>query len=95
PVPADRAPSVLAQVAPAYPPAAFRAREEGTVLVRAEVDASGNPTNVTVARRSSSRELDRAALDAVRGWKFAPAIRDGKAVAATVEVPVEFTLDSQ
>ncbi len=94
-VPADRAPSVLAQMTPAYPPAALRAREQGTVLVRAEVDASGNPTSATVARRSSSRELDRAALDAVRGWKFEPAIRDGKAVAATVEVPVEFALESQ
>jgi periplasmic protein TonB len=93
--PADRAPSPVARVQPAYPPAAFRAREEGTVLVRAEVDAAGNPGNVTIARRSGSRELDRAARDAVSGWKFEPAIRDGKAVAATVEVPVEFKLDTQ
>jgi protein TonB len=93
--PADRAPSPVARLQPAYPPAAFRARAEGTVLVRAEVDAAGNPVDVTIARRSGSRELDRAARDAVRGWKFEPAIRDGKTVAATVEVPVEFKLDTQ
>lgn len=93
--PADRQPSPVARVQPAYPPAAFRAREEGTVLVRASIDAAGNPGNVEVARRSGSRELDRAAVDAVRQWKFQPAIKDGQAVAAVVEVPVEFKLDTQ
>lgn len=94
-VPADREPSPVARVQPAYPPAAYRAREEGTVLVRADIDAAGNPGNVTIARLSGSRELDRAARDAVSGWKFEPAIKDGKAVASTVEVPVDFKLDTQ
>lgn len=93
--PTDRDPSPVARVQPSYPPAAHRAREEGTVIVRAEVDAAGNPGNVSVARRSSSRELDRAAVDAVRKWKFEPAVKDGKAVASTVDVPVEFRLDTQ
>lgn len=89
----DREATVASQVAPDYPVVAARKREQGTVLVRAEVDAGGKPTMVEVARRSGSRELDRAAVDAVKRWTFEPAIRDGKAVASTVQVPVEFTLD--
>lgn len=94
-VPADRALSPLARVQPEYPPAAFRAGEEGTVLLRVDVDAAGKPTNVSVARRSSSRELDRAAEQAVMKWTFTPATKAGKAVASSAVIPVEFRLDSQ
>ena len=85
----------LQQPAPEYPVAAVRAGDEGTVLVRAQIDASGKPGNVELAQRSRSRDLDRAALAAVRKWTFEPAIRDGKAVASTVQVPVDFRLDRQ
>lgn len=84
----------LQQPRPAYPPEAARAREQGIVLVRASIDASGHPDQVGVAQRSGSRVLDRAAVDAVRQWTFAPAIKNGKAVASTVQVPVEFSLDA-
>ena len=93
--PADRAVEPIARVQPEYPAAAARSQEEGTVLVRVQVDADGNPTDVSVARRSGSRDLDRAALDAVRKWRFSPAMKGGKAVASVAEVPVDFTLTSQ
>lgn len=93
--PADREVSPVARVQPDYPPAAFRAGEEGTVMLRVDVDASGNPTNVDISKRSGSRELDRAAQRAVQQWKFKPAIKGGKQVAAVVEVPVEFKLERQ
>ena len=80
---------------PAYPPAALRAGDEGTVLLRVEVGADGKPTDVQVAGRSGSRELDRAAERAVRDWTFQPATRNGKAVASTVQVPVDFRVEGQ
>lgn len=92
---ADRAPEPIAMIQPKYPAGAYRAGEEGKLLVRAEVDASGAPGEVTLVKRSGSRELDRAALDAVRQSQFRPAIHDGKAVASAVEVPVEFKLADQ
>jgi protein TonB len=92
---ADRGPEPVARVQPGYPPTAYRNREEGSVLVRAQVGADGSPTDVTVVRRSGSRDLDNAALDAVRGWHFRPAIENGKAVASTVEVPIDFKLGEQ
>lgn len=90
---ADRDPQPLAAIAPAYPPAAFRAREEGVVVIRAAIDAQGVPSAVEVASSSRSRDLDRAAVDAVGAARFAPAIRRGQATSETVQVPVEFRLD--
>ncbi|HEX2082836.1 MAG TPA: energy transducer TonB, partial [Xanthomonadaceae bacterium] len=95
PRPADREVEPIARVQPEYPVAAARVQEEGTVLVRVEVDANGRAGDVSIARRSGSRDLDRAALDAVKQWRFRPAMRNGKAVASVAEVPVEFTLDRQ
>jgi periplasmic protein TonB len=88
-----RDPSPLAgNQAPKYPPQALRSGVEGSVSVRVEVDASGNPIDVTVVERSGerSRDLDRAVTEAVRKWRFEPAMKDGKAIAGAVVVPVEF-----
>ncbi len=89
----NRDPSPLAgNQAPKYPPQALRSGVEGSVSVRVEVDANGNATDVQVVERSGerSRDLDRAVTDAVRRWRFEPAMKDGKAVAGAVVVPVEF-----
>lgn len=87
--------SLVGQPRPSYPPEAYRAREEGTVLVTADIDAMGNVASTEVTRRSGSRILDRAAVDEVRKWKFKPAMKDGKAVASSVQVPVDYKLDAQ
>jgi protein TonB len=88
----DRNALPLNHPAPEYPEAARRAGEEGTVVLEVEVGADGRPGEITISRRSGSRDLDRAAVDAVRGWTFEPAIRDGKPVASTVQVPVDFRI---
>lgn len=88
----DRAARPLTRTAPVYPAAARRAGEQGTVLLEVEVGADGQPREVSMARRSGSRDLDRAALRAVRDWSFEPAIHNGKAVASSVRVPVDFRL---
>lgn len=76
---------------PSYPPAALRRGDAGTVVLRVEVDATGRPFGVALVQRSGSRDLDRAATEAVRRWKFTPAVRDGQAVPGTIEVPFDFT----
>lgn len=94
-VPANRDARALNQPAPEYPAAAQRSGQEGTVIVRVDVDANGSPVDVEIAQSSRSRDLDRAALRAVRGWTFEPAIRDGQPVASSVQVPVDFRLERQ
>ncbi len=93
--PRDRDARARTQPEPVYPPSAVRSREEGTVMLRVDVGADGTPTDVSVETSSRSRDLDRAAVTAVRGWTFDPAIRGGTAQASTVRVPVEFTLDDR
>nr|WP_298132328.1 energy transducer TonB [uncultured Pseudoxanthomonas sp.] len=78
--------------APEYPAAAIRNGDQGTVMVRVEVGADGVPTSVDVAQRSGSRDLDRAAVTAVRQWRFQPAQRDGQPVPGAVTVPIDFKM---
>ncbi|MGO1002419.1 poly-beta-1,6-N-acetyl-D-glucosamine biosynthesis protein PgaD [Lysobacter sp. CA196] len=78
---------------PPYPLDALRRGEGGLVTLRVQVSAEGRPIKVDISKRSNNRELDRAAVRTVRTWRFAPAVRKGKAVAAVVIVPVEFKPD--
>jgi periplasmic protein TonB len=87
--------ALIGQPTPSYPPDAYRAGEEGTVVVMAQVDAMGNASDVAVVKRSGSRVLDRAATSEVRKWKFTPAMKDGKAVASSIQVPVDYKLGEQ
>ncbi|WP_203072066.1 energy transducer TonB [Falsiroseomonas ponticola] len=77
---------------PAYPARAIELDLAGTVVVRALLDPSGDPTETLVLRSSGHAILDSAALAAVRRWAFEPASRDGQRIAAWVEVPVHFRL---
>jgi protein TonB len=78
---------------PRYPGAALRRGESGTVLVRVEVDTAGLPAGVALVQRSGSRDLDRAAMEAVRSWRFQPAQRNGQAIAASLVIPIDFKAD--
>lgn len=92
PVIADRAPRPLANNPMPEYPRTLRGGAEGSVVLSIQVDASGAPVDVQVVQRSGDRDrnFDRAAIEAVRQWRFEPAIRDGKAVSSTVRLPVDF-----
>ena len=77
---------------PKYPPAAARAGIQGTVILIIDVDASGNVTNVSVEKSSRNRDLDRAAMDAARKWRFNPGKQGTQSVAGRVRVPVDFKM---
>jgi protein TonB len=80
---------------PEYPMLARRRGQQGQVLVRLEVAADGTAARAEVVRSSGVAALDRAARAAVARWRFQPARRGGRAVGATVEVPVVFRLDGR
>ena len=78
---------------PAYPVPALRNHEQGTVLLRVEVDTSGKPVNVSIERSSGSRSLDQAARQQVsRQWRPVPAERAWVAVPAIRMASVPFPL---
>lgn len=85
-------PIPLSSPAPRYPPSALRRRETGTVRVRVDVGPDGVPTATSVVESSQSRDLDRAAVDAVRRWRFRPAQANGHPTVGSVVVPISFQL---
>ncbi|MCC7395992.1 MAG: energy transducer TonB [Planctomycetes bacterium] len=77
---------------PEYPANERALGREGDVLVRVQLDARGVVLAVELAQPSPFPGLNRAALRAVRGWRFAPASENGHPVASELEVPIEFRL---
>lgn len=75
-----------------YPPRSIELGQQGEVMVRVRLQPDGTAAEILVWRSSNFPLLDRAALTAVRGWHFLPALRDGRPVAAWVEIPVRFRL---
>jgi D-alanyl-D-alanine dipeptidase len=72
-----------------YPELGRRKRIAGTVVVNVVVDPEGNVRDAEVAR-GLNEEIDAKTLEAVRKWKFKPALRDGVPVA--VVIAVEFQI---
>jgi TonB family protein len=89
--PYDRAPVLTFKKEPEYSEAAREAKYQGAVLLDIDVDLSGRPVNVHVAR-SLGLGLDEQAVEAVRLWRFRPASKDGKPVEAKAQVEVIFRL---
>ena len=79
---------------PNYPPLSRRLGEEGKVLLKVRVSASGQPTAVELERSSNFERLDEAARQTVARWRFVPAKRGDEAVEASVIVPIVFRLES-
>lgn len=82
----------LANPAPLYPPFSRRLGEEGTVRLKVHVAPDGRPLEIVLAESSGHPRLDRAAEDAVAGWRFVPARLGDTPVAGWVLVPISFTL---
>jgi periplasmic protein TonB len=80
------------QVQPRYPTSARRLGIQGTTLLRVFVAVDGRVTEVSVERTAGHADLDEAAADAVRRWRFEPAISGDTPVAMWVLLPVEFRL---
>lgn len=71
---------------------ARRAKYQGEVMISLIVDAQGNPQNPRVVR-PLGMGLDEKALEAVRKYKFKPALKDGRtAVPVMVTIAVNFRL---
>jgi protein TonB len=78
---------------PEYPRLAKSRGWQGKVLLRVEVSADGRSLAVAVQQSSGHKQLDDAAVEAVRRWTFIPAKRGTTPVASTVTVPIQFKLN--
>lgn len=78
--------------APSYPSLSHRAGEEGQVILKVLVSASGLANTVAVEKSSQFTRLDQAALAAVKQWRFVPAKKGNETMSAYVLVPISFSL---
>lgn len=85
-------PVALNSVEAEFSDEARRAKYQGVCLISLIVDAQGNPQNPRVIR-TLGMGLDEKALEAVRKYKFKPAMKDGKTpVPVMITVEVNFRL---
>jgi periplasmic protein TonB len=85
------APVLIFQVEPEFSEEARKAKAAGNVLVNLIVDQNGHPVNVHVLR-GVGMGLDEKAIEAVKQYKFKPAMEGGKPVAVELNVEVNFQI---
>ena len=78
---------------PRYPEAAWARREHGRVVLRIHVRPDGLVEQVETLQSSGFADLDEAAANAARRWRFIPQLRDGAAVASTRDQAMDFILE--
>jgi TonB family protein len=81
---------LIKKVQPNYPPNALRMHVEGAVQLLATIGQSGNITAVKTL--SGEPLLARAALDAVKQWKYKPYYLNGEPVEIQTQITVNFKL---
>lgn len=86
------APQLINHVQPEFTDEARQAKLEGVVEIQLIVDSYGNPENIQVVRHLGMG-LDQKAIDAVRQYKFRPAMFQGHAVPVRMVVDVDFHLE--
>ncbi len=82
----------LFKLAPEYPRKAARAGKEGWVKLEFTITRQGTVTDAAVVEARPRRLFNRAALRAIRKWRFKPRINGGKPVATRATQIIEFTL---
>ncbi len=85
------APRAIYAPDPEYSEEARKAKYQGTCVLWLVVGPDGRPRDLKIAR-SLGLGLDEKAIEAVKTWKFEPAMKDGRPVAVQINVEVSFRL---
>jgi TonB family protein len=85
------APTLTYSVDAKFPDAEKNAKNglQGVAVVELIVDSKGRPRDIRV-KRSLRPDFDKCAINAVRQYKFGPAMRQGKPVAVAITIEVNF-----
>jgi protein TonB len=86
----DRAPELIREPRPVYPPIAARQKIEATVMASVFVSESGEVLDVKVLRGEPRFGFNDAAIRAFRAARYSPAMKDGKRVRTWVPQMIHF-----
>jgi len=78
---------------PKYPRQARKMGWEGTTLLRVLVNQKGKTKFIEISHSSGFATLDKAAMKAVKHWRFHPARSETEAVESWVKIPIVFNLE--
>lgn len=81
---------LMKKVQPVYPRSAMTMHVEGVVELAATISKTGDIASVKVLKGDS--QLTRAAVDAVKQWKYKPYLLNGEPVEITTQVTISFKL---
>ena len=84
-------PRPIYQPEPEFSEEARKAKYQGICTLALVVGIDGRPSQIHV-QSSLGMGLDEKAIEAVRNWKFEPAMKDGHPVAVAIAVEVDFHL---
>ena len=79
---------------PSYPAEAFEKGQTGVVNLIVAVDAKGTVTDVQVESATNPGVFEAASIAAARKWTYTPAMKNGKAVAGKLRVPITYAMDN-
>lgn len=82
----------LVRIPPEYPAKALIKGIEGYVMVRFTVTETGSVVDPEVLRSDPPVIFDRAAIQAVKRWKFQPQFRNGKPVRVSTFTRIRFEM---
>ncbi|HEX9782154.1 MAG TPA: energy transducer TonB [Opitutaceae bacterium] len=85
----DRAPRPVSAVKPVYPADHLARGTNGTATVRCKIDRRGGVSEAAVLR-ATDPAFGESAVEAVRQWKFDPAVKNHQHIAVTVDIPFNF-----
>lgn len=90
----EEPPNLIKSVPPVYPEFARNRGIQGEVWLEVEIltDGSVGVIQVSKSLMSGPEGLDKAAIKAVKKWKYSPAKREGKPVSCWITFPVKFSL---
>ncbi len=86
----DKLPKPLKIVPPVYPKEYEEKKKEGVVFLIFKIDTTGEVKDVFLLETNLDSIFVKAAIDAVKQWKFKPAFKSGKKVPVWMEQPIEF-----
>lgn len=85
-------PEKISGAAPVYTEAARKARVQGVVIIEAIIDEQGDVTKTNILK-GLPLGLDQAAVEAVKTWKFKPAMFEGRPVKVYYTLTVNFKVE--
>jgi protein TonB len=82
--------NLLTKAVPVYPPAAKKAKIQGTVVLSVIIGDDGNVKNIQVL--SGPNELQQSSIDAVRQWTYKPYLLNGDPIEVKTTINIIYSL---